>query len=442
MRGAARRATVAASILLGSAVASAVQAKPGDPESWVRVDTPGAVIFSDADPQQVTQIAVRLERLRRVLLLAGGRIAPRSPRPLHAYVFRDWGSAKTYLQDPTIGGRVGGMFVGRAEADYLIVAASPELDPHALIYHEFLHAVVRETFPQAPLWFNEGLAEVFGTFWVNDHDAVVGTENLEHLASLRARAPLPWPELFRARPDSQVYREAAAKQRFHAQSWLLVHWLLLGPTEPDGGPRLGARLERLAAADGSLAWSPEAIDAAFPALRHELSAYLGRSELPQLHLQLSSRVADVRTELRRLSPQEALYRLGDLLAHLDGAPEKAARHYARALELDPAHVPSAARLGRIRAEQGRYDEALQLLRTALAGAGDDAAWSLRIQRDLTETSARLADDLVQGGHIQQALRTLRVGLAEIRALALREEFERRIEAVLTPPSAAAPASSD
>lgn len=430
MRGVAMRATVAMSILIGSTAPATLRAMPAETDVWVRVDTPGAVLFGDADAGQVQQIAVRLERLRRILALAGGRIAPRAERPLYVYVFRDWKSAKGYLRDPTIGGRAGGMFVGQSRADYVVVAASPELNPFALSYHEFLHSVVRDSFPGAPLWFNEGLAEVFGTFWVNDHDAVIGADNVEHLAVLRAQGLMPWGQLFRVGPSSPAYREAAAKQRFHAQSWLLVHYLLLEPAE--GLPRFGGRLERMVGADGALEFSPQAVLAAVDGGARALSAYLARAELPRLRLELPRRVARVPSEVRELDAAETLYRLGDLLAHVRDAPADTERHFERALRIEPGHVAAGASLGRIRARQGKYEEALELLRTALVAVGEaDPVWSLRIQRDLTETNALLADDLVRGGHIQQALHTLRRGLSEIRAATLRREFERRID-VLSP----------
>src|SRR5438132_806730 len=66
-------------------------------------------------------------------------------------------------------------------------------------------------------------------------DAVeMGRPIPSHVVALRSETPLPLRELFAINTSSKEYNEGAHLGMFYAESWALVHYLMLGSTERQG----------------------------------------------------------------------------------------------------------------------------------------------------------------------------------------------------------------
>ncbi len=337
----------------------------GEETPWVQLETPGFTVFSNADPETTWQVGMELETLRAALDSWMGGLAAASPMPTSVYVFRDEESFWPYKQgvngDPR---NIAGYFLAHPHGNFVAVNGGAGPSPSRVIYHEYLHHFVRHNLPGMPLWFNEGLAELYGSFEVEGENALVGLPHEGHVAYLRQKGMMPLEELLSLGPDSDLYNESSRRGVFYAQSWALVHYLMVG----DGvrGEQLMGFLDQVAEGVEVEEAFEKAFDMRFSTLEKELETYLGQSELPVLEVPLGDFAGAARGRLSRLSPAEASYRLGDLAAHaMPRDPSFAAQHFNRALELNPEHAGAWAGLGYVEDLQGSHDEAIVLYETAL-----------------------------------------------------------------------------
>ena len=80
-----------------------------------------------------------------------------------------------------------------------------------------------------PSWFNEGLAEYYSTFTITDDQKIrLGNVISTHVFLLRDSKMLPLRTLFEVDHASPYYNERDKQSIFYAQSWALMHYLILG----------------------------------------------------------------------------------------------------------------------------------------------------------------------------------------------------------------------
>jgi len=97
-----------------------------------------------------------------------------------------------------------------------------------VIFHEGVHWCLSRRSAEYPLWLNEGLAEVFSTFRIEDGKVRWGDPILGHIALLREAAPLPVGKLVAVTRDNPLYYAKHRIGIFYAESWILTHYLLFG----------------------------------------------------------------------------------------------------------------------------------------------------------------------------------------------------------------------
>ena len=363
--------TLPAALLLAALAFPAGRAAdlPREGDRWLELTTDNFTFFSNAGERSTREIASDLEELRAVL----GHVTAlelSSPVPIRVYVFRDARSFEPYrhyygLQPvPTAG-----YFLERNNANFITICADARDDASSIVYHEYVHFIASANLPQLPLWYEEGLAELYQNFEVADGKARIGLPVWRHLALLNTTPTMPLTELFAVRHDSPAYNDPAIKERFYAQSWALVHYLLIG-SEPRR-----AETARFIALLHEGASSSTAFAAAFSVgaaeLEKEFRSYIGRRRYSFLEIPVA---ADLTTTItvREMPYADVLYRLGDLLAQQLPPRPAAADHFLAAVASDPSHGPSLAALGRLAEDRARWDEAEAWHRRALAAAPDDA----------------------------------------------------------------------
>jgi hypothetical protein len=317
--------------------ASSSLAMPRSGTRWYSLDTAHGELTGSVPPLSLEQIGLDVERLRGALSLVTRHLELDSPVPTRLFVF-------TGTKAP-----VAGIFVKTPVADYILVDAAAGLDPARIAYHELLHEVVANNYPTAPLWFNEGLAELFSNFWTNGYRIEIGAPQKHHLRSLESAPMMPLEQLFAVSPDSPAYTEDSRKDLFHAESWLLVHYLLVGDADRRG--RLQACLAALARGQSSEVAILHAFGLEPRTLLAALDGYRRREALPLLTIDLPEPLASAVGQATLLPRAEVLYRLGDLIARTRPSERRRAeRHFREALKLDPEHAGALAALARLENE--------------------------------------------------------------------------------------------
>jgi tetratricopeptide (TPR) repeat protein len=282
-------------------------------------------------------------------------------------VFKDGGALAPYRL--VFGGEpvdVGGYFLARTEANYVAINADPRGDARSIVYHEYLHYVLRNNYPGLPLWLHEGLAQLYSTFDTNGAEARIGRPIADHARWLQTNPLLPVSELFALDVHSKDYHEGARRSVFYAQTWVLAHYLLVGnPGRRDLTLRYLRTLSRGEAAE-------EAFRTAFGGeLDAELLAYVRRGVFAHLEAPAGA-VAESGFRVAPLPRADLLARLGLLLSFLDPSRRSdAEEHLKAALAANPEHGAALAGLGVLAELSGRRDEAGSWLERAARAAPDD-----------------------------------------------------------------------
>jgi len=343
---------------------------PPEQDRWIELKTPSFVLWSDASEKNAREVAARLERLRSVLGQLNPGLKLTSPNPTYVFVFRTTAAFKPYRR--VYNGQavyVGGYFVTQPEANWVAVNGDARSDEESILNHELLHSILRNNYPGLPLWFNEGLAEVYSSFQATDREARIGLPIPDHVYWLRLHSLIPVAQLFAMDQGSPDYNEGARRGVFYAESWALVHYLLVG--HPELRQKAPLYFREMAKERPA----PDAFRAAFGRgegeLEKEIQAYV-RKRIFEVQIVPVQPDADLHFTRRDLPRAEALARLGGLLVSLGASRwPAAADHFHAALALDPEQPQALAGLGWIESLSGRPQEAQPWLAKAAAKAPDD-----------------------------------------------------------------------
>lgn len=376
-------------------------------DTWRSVRTNNLLVIGNADPEKLRQVAVWLEFFHT----AFGRLVAHNVLdasvPTTVIVFRDDASFVPFK--PLYQGRpanLAGFFQPGDDVNYIAMSLDPrQRDPLAVAFHEYVHLHMEDNVPRAPVWLNEGLAEFYGHLQFNGTEALLGVP-LPYLNLLRNQELLPLSTLLSIDHTSPYYNEQNKSGVLYGESWLLVHYLMLGgPGRQDQFQRFLQQVSRGEDVARSLESS---FGMTLDALDKELRDYVNRAELPTLRLTTNDPQSYSYTAIQRtsLSDAEASYYLGDLLLHINRADE-AERYFKQAIALDPNLTLAYASLGQLCIWQKRFAEARRYLERGAASSPNylthyQYAWLLTREAlapagriDSPETAATIREHLAQ-----------------------------------------------
>ncbi len=364
--------------------AAAARDLPSPKEPWTELRTADFTIYSNAGEHKAREIGEDLERLRDALAQLSPGLVLSSPVPTSIFVFKDASSFQPYAR--SYNSKVvdkGGYFLGRQLGNYVAVNADQHGQERELVYHEYIHYLLRNNVATLPLWLHEGLAEYYSTIEVGKGEARVGLPPAQHVQWLRQHALIPLATIFAVDEHSPEYNEQARSGGFYAESWLLVHYLISGSPERRGE---AAGLLRLAQAgtppDRLFA---AAFGAAPAALEAELRPYVKNYQFYSTRLPLRPE-ANLAMTARPMAWPELLSRLGDLLGNLaDDHLALAAEHFRAALAAQPApgvQASALAGLGLLAERAGKADEARGFYERAAPLAPADPTVQFLLARSL------------------------------------------------------------
>jgi tetratricopeptide (TPR) repeat protein len=122
---------------------------------------------------------------------------------------------------------VNGMFLRSLMGNTIEVGADEEDEQtRQLVLHKEALWLTNVSDPPLPLWLDEGLAEVFSTFSIDDTNYTCGKPLPWHVQMLSREKMIPLKQLVRIRRGSLLYNEGERTSIFYAESWAFVHYLL------------------------------------------------------------------------------------------------------------------------------------------------------------------------------------------------------------------------
>lgn len=337
-------------------------------ETWTSVRSKNFFLVGDASEKNIRKVAVKLEQFREVFSRLFPQTNLNSPVPIRVIVFKDRRSYQPFM--PLYQGQVSevaGYFQSGSDVHYITLSAA--LGQESLfdaIFHEYVHALTNDNWSRVPAWFNEGLAEFYSAFKVTDGDRKVwmGSPIPRHIRLLRENQFLPLPKLFAVDHDSPDYNEKEKKSVFYAQSWALVHYLLLGDNarrQPQFTQYLNL-LSKGVSVDESF---KQMFETDYATMETELKNYISRSAYPVNIFTFDQKLRfDATLETARISEAEWNYYLGDLMLHLRRA--ECEQYLKKAIQLDPNLAIAHASLGMAQMKGRRFAEAKKSLERAVA----------------------------------------------------------------------------
>lgn len=347
-----------------------VQAAPAK-DTWTSVRTQNFYLIGNASEKEIRRVGTRLEQFRDVFTRLFSKVDFSSPVPTTVVVFKSHGSYKPYK--PVVDGKiseVAGYFQSGEDVNYITLTTEANGEnPYSTIYHEYVHLLINNNYGKAnvPPWFNEGLAEYYSTFDIEDDQKVyLGRLIDNHLLLLRQQQKLiPLKTLFEVDYASLHRNKRDATGLFYAQSWALVHYLVMG-NKGQRLPQVGQFFSLMAKNVPTEQAFRQAFQTDFASMEKELKKYIeGHTFQGQVASFERKLEFDSTMQSAPLSEAEATSYLGDLLLHTDRLDDAATR-LQQALALDPKQAMAHASLGVVNMRQKRFAEAKQHLQQAIA----------------------------------------------------------------------------
>ena len=202
-------------------------------ETWVEVRSPNFIVVSNAGEKQARKTAVQFEQIRSVFRRSLA-VASAHPSPvITILVVRDEDSMRALLPEYWTKGHVhpAGVFFSWMNQYYAAVRLdAQERNPYETLYHEYYHSLTLPYFPNLPLWVAEGLADFFGNTEISNDAARMGLPD-EALVYQLHHGFLPLDALFKVDHNSPFYNETNKTGLFYAESWALIHYLMVADHE-------------------------------------------------------------------------------------------------------------------------------------------------------------------------------------------------------------------
>lgn len=380
---------------------SMVSAAAAPTGKWIEVRSPNFIVVSNAGEGQARKIDVQFEQIRSLFRDSLSYAKDSSSPVITILAVKDEDSLRELL--PEYWAEKGhahpaGIFVGGGYGQFQVALnLSVHGDnPYESLYHEYYHSVTVPYFPGLPVWVAEGMADFFGNSIIGDKNADIGMPNPALIEELRNSPLIPLPTLFKVDHKSPYYNEQKKVSIFYAESWVLIHYLMLGDKRAHNAS-FGAYLAALN--DG--ATQDEAAAKAFGDLRklqENLAAYIGRYTFSAVEVPAPAKVPESSLSTRALSQAEVdAYSGGFLVLHGQFQPAESLLN--EAAQLDPKLPLAQRNLGFLHYFREQRTDALASFSSAVALDPQDATTRyLRAQltfNDVSRNDPQIEADLRQ-----------------------------------------------
>ena len=360
-------------ILLGAPAA-------GRAQTWREVRGDHFIVLSDAPERRVRSIAWQFEQMRSAMAEGLPWTTPTLDRPVIVIAARDENGMRALAPqfwEQRGGTRPTSVFVGGPDAYYIALRADVQVtaqlqNPHAAAYWAYSGLVLQRALGgRLPLWLTNGLAAVLSNTIVRNNEVEFGRPQPWMAERAKEGPRLPLPALFAVDHDSPSYRGGVDRERFDAQTWALVQFLIFGNKD-----NAAARFDQLIGQLAAGVPSEQAVTAVYGSVAALDEAYLlyvhqgvySYSRLPTdtaiVEAQLPARVADPADHMAsRAAFHVAMNR-----------PAEARALIAAARQADPAS-PAADTVEAVLLDREQQPDEARKLFAKAAEAGSSSFWT-------------------------------------------------------------------
>lgn len=205
-------------------LAACLATMPAAAQDWLELDTERFTVVSQLNERDTRRWAREFNQFVQAL----SQLMPQNEAllpPLTAVLFKRDGGFSPYrirTESGVVGGNAG-VFINYSTWSLIgMPGARGSSTDYSTIYHEAVHWYMSSDPGNAPLWFREGIAEVFSTFEIERGSAVWGQTIPNSMSMLRANGFKPMREFIEVTQDEALHVNAS----YYSQAWLFVHYLL------------------------------------------------------------------------------------------------------------------------------------------------------------------------------------------------------------------------
>ena len=206
----------------------------GESAKWRRYQSPHFELFSANDDHESRELLHNLELLR-ALFLENFKLTERQPMEVTIYYFNDKDVFFNYVTaNLRKNENLGGYYM--SQPDRATIVVSPSWDDESarhMIFHEYIHHLIRISGGDPPTWYNEGVAELYSSIEIGKDTLELGKPLPWHIISLRQKNLYPLEALFSADRSSSLYNTGTHSGQFYAESWALLHYWYYGESKLD-----------------------------------------------------------------------------------------------------------------------------------------------------------------------------------------------------------------
>jgi len=339
-------------------------------DDWIEVRSKNFTLVGNAPDKEIRKVATKLEQFRETFRQLFRQATLTSPTPTTVFVFKSNSAFRPFKPKRTDGkpdDGIAGYFQPGEDINYITLSTEGEdAETYGTIFHEYVHFIVETNFGKSdvPTWFNEGLAEYYQTFQIEqDQKVKLGLPQSDHLMFLQQTKLMPIDQLFRVSNYQLHATGGHSRSIFYAQAWALIHYFF------QTGKR-DAMNEFLMLTTSGTPQDKAFTDAfkiTYAQMDKELRQYVSKNTYQYNEIVFKNKLlfdADMKTSI--LSEHQADSLLGDLLLHSNRADD-AEPFLARAIAGDPTSVLANTAMGMVKMRQRKWADAKKFLEVAVSG---------------------------------------------------------------------------
>ena len=338
-------------------------------DQWITVRSQNFFLVGNASEKDIRKVALKMEQFRATFRLIFPKTTLSSGKPTNIVVFKSVSAYKPFLprrKDGKADTGIVGYFQPGEDVNYITLSTEGEdEETFKVIFHEYVHSLIDATFGRSeiPAWLNEGLAEYYSTFRVeNGNEVYLGYPILEHANFLAGNGLLHLGDLFNASSRDIHANGGRTRTAFYAESWALVHCLMTTGRN--------ALLSKFVAGLQNDLPPEAAFKAAFGTdyadMENQLRKYVTQGKFNYQILTLKDQLAFASEQATApIDDAKANAYLGDLLYHSNRL-EEAEPYLAKAIAADPRSILATTSMAMVKMRQRSFSEAQKYLDTAVS----------------------------------------------------------------------------
>ena len=344
-------------------------------DTWINIRSKNFFLVGNADEKEMKQVATKLEQFRKTFRLIFARVKFSTTIQTNVIVFKNAASYRPFkpkLANGKPDDGIAGYFQSGEDLNYITLSTEGEIaEIYGTIFHEYVHFLVNTNFgrSQIPPWFNEGLAEYYQTFKIeNDQKVLLGDIQNGHLQLLQQNQLIPLKTFFEIDNYSLHQNGNHSRSIFYAQAWALMHFLIQG----NKGTNVDALNKFLTLVmdkvEPEIAFK-QAFQMDYATMETALKKYVSQRKYTATSITFKDKlIFDTEMTTVPLSEAESNAYLGDLLYHTHEYAD-AEVYLQKSLALDANSSLANTSFGLIKMRQRKFEEAKKYLEIAVASDG-------------------------------------------------------------------------